>query len=289
MSIYFSSGAFGYRSSKKLIEQATTYNVDHIELSSGMTYSPDFLQPIREAKDPITWLVHNYFPPPKVPFVLNLASVDDEIRQQSIAMCQHAIDLCVEFGAPFYSVHSGFVLPLTPDDLGKPERQAEIARNLNINYEDAYSIFVETVRFINDYAKERGIQLLLENNVMSPLSIGSSPNQLLMTQPNEFDRFFSDINDSNCGLLMDVAHLKVSANAHQFDCVQALKQATPHIRCLHLSDNDGIYDNNQPITASSWFLSSLPDFQDVPIVIEVYNLDHHQFQAQYDIIFRHIG
>ena len=56
----------------------------------------------------LVYLVHNYFPPPKEEFVLNLGSTNNEIIRKSISLCKKAIDDAVVLGAPCYSIHAGF-------------------------------------------------------------------------------------------------------------------------------------------------------------------------------------
>ena len=54
-----------------------------IEFSSGLPFNENTTQLFLDA--PIKKFAHNYFPAPKIPFVLNLASSNDEIRKTSIA------------------------------------------------------------------------------------------------------------------------------------------------------------------------------------------------------------
>ena len=42
----------------------------------------------------MNFLIHNYFPPPKKNFILNLGSTNENIRLQSVNLCKGAINLC---------------------------------------------------------------------------------------------------------------------------------------------------------------------------------------------------
>ena len=76
---------------------------------------------------------------------------------------------------------------------------------------------------------------------------------------------------SNVKLLIDVAHLKVSAKTLQFDAIKMLNECSEWTFAYHLSDNDGISDSNQPISLDSWFWPYLK--QNVNFyVLEVYGL-----------------
>ena len=57
----------------------------------------------------------------------------------------------------------------------------------------------------------------------------------------------------NVRLLVDVAHLKVSANSLNFDPVNFLSLCSDWISGYHLSDNDGHSDSNGIVTNDSWF------------------------------------
>jgi len=77
-----------------------------IEFSSGVPYFPKVKEVFLHA--PIQKILHNYFPPPAVPFVLNLASTCNEIRLRSVQHCIQGLQLSAEIAAPFFSAHAGF-------------------------------------------------------------------------------------------------------------------------------------------------------------------------------------
>ncbi len=283
--IYFSSGAFGVRTSQELVERALAAGISHIELSAGMDYSPNLLDPLRSSSSHLTYLIHNYFPPPEDPFVLNLAAVDEDTLARSLAMCRNAIDLCTEFGAPFYSVHSGFALQLSPDDLGQPDKQAHIAAEKRVDYETAYHIFVDSVKTLAGYARSKGVRLLLENNVVAPTKEAAYRERvLLMASADEYERLLTNIADDTVGVLIDLGHLAVTANTYGFDRIDFVRRLAPYVGCLHLSDNDGQRDQNLPLSADTWFLPLLKDFRHLPVVIEAYNLTPDLMLQQQQIV-----
>jgi sugar phosphate isomerase/epimerase len=55
------------------------------------------------------------------------------------------------------------------------------------------------------------------------------------------------------GQLIDVAHLKVSANSLNFDPVSMLDICHDRIMAYHLSDNNGLEDSNQKFGDDAWF------------------------------------
>lgn len=253
----------------------------NIELSSGFTYHPDFLNQLNDIpSEPLKYLVHNYFPPPSHPFVLNLASERRELLDASLRLCRQAIDLCGVLHCPFYSVHAGFALDLKPGDLGNPLLQWKRAKN-SFNRNTALDIFATSVMELAQYAQERNIDLLVENNVTTAENIdvnGRSP--LLLSRPEEIQHFFDVCCSRNVGLLLDVAHAKVSANAFKLQPEQFFELLGPYIKALHLSDNDGLRDSNQPFGRDAWFAPFLPAYAARPMVIEVCGLGVEDILAQ---------
>ena len=55
------------------------------------------------------------------------------------------------------------------------------------------------------------------------------------------------------GLLVDVAHLKVSAKTLNFDPNRYLRKLNKFIKAYHLSDNNGLSDQNRNVEKNSWF------------------------------------
>ena len=59
------------------------------------------------------------------------------------------------------------------------------------------------------------------------------------------------------GLLLDVAHLNVSAQTLGFDREKALRSLSSYAKGYHLGDNDGVTDSNLAVTEDSWFWPGL--------------------------------
>lgn len=285
MAVYVSSGAFCTRSVNGVIDDALRLGVRRIELSSGLDHEPALERALERGRDAgLEMLVHNYFPAPAEPQVLNLTAADEAGLAWSLAHCRRAIDLAALVDCAFYSLHSGFAVALSPKMLGKPELQAQAFGKAKIDREAAYAQMIRSVREVADYAAARGKGLLLENNVISPLYLQRAPqNPLLMTDADEIVRFMSEVDRPNVGFLIDVGHTKVSATALDYDPHRFLDQVAPFTRALHLSDNDGREDQNLPFTADAWFAARLKDFAHLPMVIEAYTLRDDDIQKQLDL------
>jgi len=280
--IYMSSGAFRTRTVHGVVAEAKRLGITHVELSSGLEHEPNLEAEVRRGMDQgLTFLVHNYFPAPKEPQVLNLTSSDAEGLQWSLSHCRRAIDLSVVVNGPFYSLHSGYIAALKAHQLGRPDAQAEAFKDVAIDREAAYQLMIQSVREVADYAATRGKSLVLENNVISPVYLAKAPaNPLLMTSAAEIVRFMGDIERDNVGFLIDMGHAKVSATALGFNAHDFLDQVAPYVSALHLSDNDGREDQNLPFDDSAWFYPRLKDFRDMPWVIEAYEMPDDTMKRQ---------
>lgn len=282
--IYFSSGSFVASSLAAMLDQCEKEALPGLEFSSGLPYAPAMLEEARgAAARPINFLVHNYFPPPAEPFVLNLASSEEATLSASHALCRRGIDLCGELDAPFYSVHSGFAMNLQAGQLGRPDAQAGLATHRRIDRGLADEIFARSVRELTAYAQVRGRALLLENNVLTRAQAAAGrADSLLMTSPREVRAFLDE--HPGAGFLLDVAHAKVAARALGFAPEEFFELLADRIGALHLSENDGERDNNGQFDRTAWFVPFLKDFAHVPMVIEVYRLTAEERARQYDVL-----
>lgn len=232
-----------------------------IELGAGVSVEKRSLSQI--AKMEIQFLVHNYFPPPSEPFVLNLASSDEWVRQRSLAFVCSAIDLSARLNAPFYSVHAGFITD--PSGFGKdsfvfPEPDSKDAGQF------AMERFVGSLEAILGRAQRVGVRILIENNVCTSTLRG----KLLLQTADEFLTLFRHLSSPYLGVLLDIGHLNVTARTLSLDRVAFVNKLTPHIRAFHVHDNDGTVDMHLPIMPDSWAfdLISRSDFMHLPLVIE---------------------
>ena len=287
MNCFFSSGAFTAGNLREILAQALRHGLE-IELSSALSpLDGEDMAALHRFRQSARLLVHNYFPPPDAPFVLNLGSTDPETLEKSLQLCRRAIELCAEFGVPFYSVHAGFALHLTPGDLGRPDRQKTIAAGSFVSREAAYGMLLASVRELAAWARGRNVRLLLENNVTSAANLdaeGQSP--LLLDRPREIAGFLGETADLGVGLLLDVGHAKVTATTYGFQPQEYFESLRPFIQALHLSDNDGLRDSNLPFELSAWFVPFLQQHADKAMVIEAYSLTTEAMLAQRQLLWK---
>lgn len=275
--IYISSLAFFGSTPENMIREARE-NDFAIEFSSGLPFRDDMEEIYHQAE--IKKIPHNYFPAPKVPFVLNLASKDQQIRERSIEHCIQGLRISKKSGAPFFSAHAGFCIDPNPADLGN---QLAINGDFDIDYHK--SLFLKSIQEILKKAHQLETDFLIENNVIASFNLtNEGRNPLLCCDSNEITWLFKEITDKRFGLLLDTAHLKVSSVTLNVDLNQEINAISRLIRALHHSDNDGIRDTNLPITENYWFLQYMKQYQSIPHVLEVKRLTTQEIKSQIKLL-----
>jgi sugar phosphate isomerase/epimerase len=278
--VYTSTTAFGRMPLAVILNQAEGVGLTNLELSSGTDGDPHLLQLLLSARKHrgFSFLIHNYFPPPSEPFVLNLASKELGIRVKSIDLAKRALDLCAQLGATIYSIHAGFCFDAAPDDLGN--RQGHLER---ISLSDATGVFLESIAVLVDEGKQRGVQILIENNVVTTENLIDGASILHLGVTASGLRALCEETEG-LGVLLDLGHLKVSSKTLGLDPKVEFSSVLPLIGGLHLSDNDGVIDSNQPVTHSSWFNESLAECSKFPVVLEVYGLSMSEIKSQVSLV-----
>ena len=212
------------------------------------------------------FLIHNYFPQPADAFVLNLASQDPLTLARSRAMAERGLRLSARLGAPFYSVHSGFLAEFLPESLGQSlEHERAVPREM------ALETFHESVSALADVAQSVGVDLLLEPNVLDRRNLQNGQNALLLlVEASEIAAFLRRLSRPEVGLLLDTGHLNVSATTLGFSREAFIGEIAAHVRGFHVHDNDGSADQHRPATADGWVLELLrrPQFRTLPVVLE---------------------
>jgi sugar phosphate isomerase/epimerase len=266
MHIYYSTGGYKNSNVEEVVKNLIDNGIYQIELS-GTNYVKDNIKILSKFKNKVKFQIHNYFPPPKIPFVLNLASLDNEIYLKTLEHIYKTLESCETLGASYYSFHAGFLCDIQTKELGKKIKKKELQ-----DRSESISLFTERVLKVADKAKKYGINIMIENNVISKNNlIEFNANPLLMC---EADECLSIINNTpeNINLLVDVAHLKVSAKTLNFNPETFLEKCNNITEGYHLSDNNGLADTNEKFDDKSWFWNKIKKSLKY-YSIEVYGLD----------------
>ncbi len=248
--VFVSTGSFSGRPAES-VGGLLDDGVEFIELSGGVPH-PGLEESIKDLSNRAHLQLHNYFPPADPPFVFNLASQDDAIRSRTLETMKRAIEFSAAIGAERYSFHAGFLVDPPVSFLGRSWKSLE-----RTDVHEAMSIFAGSVLELRELANGLGIRLLIENNV---LTVGTrdqcGDDVLLMATQDQIATVMEQLPE-DVGLLMDVAHLKVTAMTMGVDPFSELQDLSSCTKGYHLSDNDGRSDSNGPVTAESWFWPAL--------------------------------
>jgi sugar phosphate isomerase/epimerase len=259
---------------EKVLTEYQKGEIKNVELGSVHEY---FDTKILKKFD-FNFVIHNYFPPPKIPFNFNLASKNKIIRQKSLKLAKKAIDLCCNIQSPLYTFHAGFTVD--PPELGKPFPK--------INYldkKDAIDIYIDEVSKIIDYANSNGIKVAIEPNVVQEFNLIKGKNELcLFADFSEIKYFFDLLKNSSLGLLLDLGHTSVTSHWLNFDKDNFVEKCKDRVFAIHISNNNGLQDQHKALTNDCWQVSKLKKFKNLPIVLETMNLSIEQIKENIQLV-----
>lgn len=240
--------------------------ITRIELGSIHAHEADLVGTLSAL--PAEFLVHNYFPPPAEPFVVNLASLDERIRDRSLGHALDSLDFCAALGAPIYTVHPGFLSD--PAGVG-----ALPSRNYDFRFEasparqgahgEPFERFLDAVRTLGARAGELGVHVAVETQGSM-----SNPHQLLLQTPDEFEALLAETTDLPVGLNLNLAHMSLAASAFGFDLAGVLVRLAPRVLAMEVSHHDGSVDEHRPLVEGAWYWTILEDplWLQVPVILE---------------------
>lgn len=265
--IYVSSSCVKNNSIATSVEELAKSGFSNIELSGGTQFYKGFENDLLRLQDKyaLNYLCHNYFPPPEKPFVINVASLDDEIIDLSLANLKKAIKLTKLLGANKFGFHAGFLINIPLNQIGK-----SIAELPLFDKSKALIRFQNSINELN--ALDPSIKLYVENNVLARMNYENFGlvNPFFLC---ESESYF-EINDLvPINLLLDIAHLKVSCHTLNKDFTSELDILLKVSDYIHISDNDGTADTNGKFTSTSELYKLLKNhtFDDKIITLEVYD------------------
>lgn len=275
--ISISTGGYKNLSGLQAIKYLKKNNILSIELSGGR-YSKNQIQQIASFKKKLNLRVHNYFPPPKFPFVINLASDNKKILNKSISHIKKSILLVKKLGGNTYSFHAGFRLDPNFKSLGKKFEKIKM-----ISKKKAFNNFVKQTKKISKFAKKNKVNILIENNVVTKKNLNRfKSNPFLLTNYIDVQNFFK-LMPKNVRLLIDVAHLKVSAKTEKLNSIKSLRIMNKYAEGYHFSENNGYTDSNSSFNKNAWFLPYVKKNLDY-YSIEIYNESPSKLKSQINIL-----
>ncbi|MCX6182218.1 MAG: TIM barrel protein [Bacteroidetes bacterium] len=238
--IYISSSCIkGVSKICEAVRQLHDHGFNNIELSGGSNPYEGIENDLLSLKYDlgINLLCHNYFPPPPVAFVLNLASLDDTIHKMTMEHLKRAIDLSVRLGAKKYAFHAGFYTDVMLNEIGR-----SIGKRVLYNKEKCISKFCKSYEELQKYNNGR-LELYIENNVIAQHNYENYDNSnfLMLTTHKEYTELKKQIDFK---ILLDVAHLYVSSETLNLPFQEEGKKLWEETDYIHISDNDARKDLN---------------------------------------------
>lgn len=266
--IYISSSCVKEKHICKSIERLVDLGFRNIELSGGTNYYPSIEDDIVKLKDKfeLNLLLHNYFPPPNIHFVANIASLNQEIYQASLDHYLRAIELSKLLGAQKFGLHAGYLIDFNPSETGNT-----ISKRALANKEDALERMVEALSILKNAAGDE-VTLYLENNVLSK----KNKNEYGVNIPFflvSLDDYLELSGLMEVNLLFDLAHFRVSQKSNEKDFEKDCSALMLVSNYIHLSGNDGFHDQNRCILGDHELMNvvSKVSLLNKTITLEVYD------------------
>ena len=245
--IYVSSACIRKNNIAQVIYQLAENGIRSIELSGGTDFYNEIEHDIRllKKKYRLQYACHAYFPPPHTPFVVNLASCNDHIYQQSIEHYENCIELMKRIDCKTLSIHAGFLVEINENEIGK-----KLTNYILYDEKKAYERFCSAFRYISQLCAENNIELYLENNVLSAENYRQfgCHNYMMMT---DYKSIMQMKDRLDFKLLLDLGHLYVSANTLGLDYSEECSALKRYIKWVHISENNGIFDAHKPLKKDS--------------------------------------
>ncbi len=245
MMIYVSSSCVQAKYIWDGVEELALAGFKNIELSGGTDRSALMIEKLLTLRDKfnLRFRCHNYFPPPQQHFVMNLASESQDIQASTRRLIDEALEFSAIVGGSEYGFHAGFLTDITTKEIGK-----QVAGRRLSDRSLACGRFVSQVEALQ--SGDSDIKLYIENNVVSKNNYANfeNKNPFLLTLSADFLEL-SELVAFN--LLLDVAHLYVSANTLGATFLSEYLFLVEKSDYLHVSDNDGRADQNRKLREGS--------------------------------------
>ena len=266
--IYISSSCLKNDKINQSVEQLAVQGFKNIELSGGTNLYEGYIDDLLELKNKynLKYLLHNYFPPPKDSFMLNIASLNNELFEKSIEHCLNALQVCKILGSRKYGIHAGFLIDFAPSEAGKKIQLKKVN-------DRAVAIDRLTQAWMK-ITEEAGneIDLYIENNVLSKTNHDTykGDNPFLLTDHKTYLELLEKVDFK---ILLDLAHLKVSCHTLGLNFFDQSNELIKNTDYLHVSGNNGLSDQNYGIKNDSSIIEFLEnkDLSNMTLTLEVYS------------------
>ncbi len=264
--IFVSSASLKEKNLNKLLNNFKKNKISRVELSGGTEFNNEVSSIIKKYNKNMKFTLHNYFPPPKKEFILNLGSLDERNRQDSLKLCKRAINICKKHKITKYAVHAPFLIDFTPDEAGKLIKKRTLANRKKVIIQ-----FIKSWKELKKLAGNK-VDLYIENNVLSFENYKNFnfKNPFLLTDYKSYLELKKKIDFK---ILLDFGHLFVSCKTLNKKFQKEANKLTRLTDYFHISDNNGIGDQNKGLIKNSEifkFLKQRKIKKNSTVTLEIY-------------------
>ena len=267
--IFVSSACSPERNVVTAVHNLSLEGFDHIELTGGNDYSPNYSNDLMRLKNKfgLTFAVHNYFPAPKKHFALNIADPSDTVGKDIELHFERVAEAVEIFKLGFFSIHAGLMIAPNFREFGS---QLSSMNFFELGEcEKSIALRLDQLR---RYLKFSPSHIYIENNVFSEANREKFPN----SNPFLFcffEDFIETFQKHGVRPLLDLAHLKVSCKTMGRNFLDEAQKFVGHTDYVHISDNDGTSDANLGVELESEIFDALMMFRGTltKVSIEVYS------------------
>jgi sugar phosphate isomerase/epimerase len=274
--IFLSTTCFNNNSLEEIIKISKENGITNLEISGGLKFIDEKkITDLLEKNIDINFRFHNYFPIPKNPFVINLAS--KETCEKSISNILKGISYASKYGKKMFSFHAGLRFDPVVSSLGNTQLKYEIIKS-----NESYKLLEQSINKIY-IEKVKDTIICIENNVVEEKNFHRENNKYIFSDLSDTDFMKKLMKNYNIKILLDVAHLKVSSKTLKFDPYKFIDEYKNSIHIAHLSDNNSINDEGKILKRDSWFWKSL-DWKKIKYIsLEIKNEDIDILKQQIEL------
>jgi len=231
-------------------------NINNIELGSTHEYSKDIKKIV--SRYDFKYLTHNFFPPRKDKMILNIASLNEHIRNKSIRHIKYCIKFSKEIGSKLYTFHPGFIGdPITESKSNNRNYDFIWKKQNKKNYYEIFETMLKSIKIIFNYAQDHKVNVAIETE-------GSFLNsdKILLQKPKDFIYLLNSFEKNYLKFNLNLAHLNLSSKYYKFSKKQLIDIISDDVLALEISHNNGRIDQHKPLVKNSECLNYLKKFKD---------------------------
>jgi sugar phosphate isomerase/epimerase len=254
---------------ENVLSELSKLDIDGIEIGSTHKYNTrnNFKKIIKKIKSKKIF-IHNFFPPSRdTNFVINIASDNKKIRENSVDLIISNIDFCKEVSALLYTIHPGFLSEAVPQSDFKKKNYDFIfcSKNRLFSKKLGFNNMIISLKKIIGYANKKKVKIALETEG----SIEKSE-FLIMQTPAEYKELFLEV-PNGLYVNFNIAHSFLSSINNKFSLKKFIKLILPKIAAVEISSNNGTHDQHLPLTQHSKNLHYLKFLKNKPVILEFRN------------------